>query len=132
MSEVLLDTHILLWILREPDRLSPAQRDVLDDADLRFVSTASLYEIGQKTLLGRLPLETADIDALPDALPGWGLRWLPLDERTMARASLAAWSHRDPFDRMILAAAEVHALALVTSDTRFFDGDRPFDVRLVA
>ena len=132
MSEVLLDTHILLWILREPDRLSPAQRDAVDGAELRHVSTASLYEIGQKTLLGRLPLAAADIASLPEALPGWGLRWLPLDQHTMARASVAEWPHRDPFDRMILAAAEIHALPLVTSDARFWHDDRPFDVRLIA
>ncbi len=132
MSELLLDTHVLLWILREADRLSAAQREALDGADLRFVSTASLYEIGQKTLLGRLDLDPADVAALPAALPGWGLRWLPLNEATMAGASLAAWDHRDPFDRMILAAAETHGLALVTSDARFFADDQPFDVRLIA
>lgn len=132
MSELLLDTHVLLWILREPARLSPGQREALDVADLRFVSTASLYEIGQKAMLGRLDLDPADIAALPAALPGLGLAWLPLDERTMARASLAVWDHRDPFDRMILAAAEIHGLPLVTSDARFFEADLPYEVRLVA
>lgn len=132
MRDVLLDTHVLLWILREPARLSETQRAAVDGAELRLVSTASLYEIGQKTMLGRLDLDPADVADLPGALPGWGLRWLPLDERTMSRASITAWDHRDPFDRMILAAAETHDVPLVTSDGRFFKDDRPFEVRLVA
>jgi PIN domain nuclease of toxin-antitoxin system len=132
LRELLLDTHILLWILREPARLSSGQREAIDGAALRFVSAASLYEIGQKAMLGKLDLDPEDIAALPDDLPGWGMRWLPLDERTMARASLATWGHRDPFDRMILAAAEIHDLPLVTSDARLSGEDSPFDVRLVA
>lgn len=128
---VLLDTHALLWLQYEPDRLSTAQRDVLVQARLRLVSAASLYEIAQKVRRGGLPLDAAAVDELRDGLGAIGLRWLPLTADVMARAGGVEWAHRDPFDRMILAAAEATGCPLISSDARFAADDLPFVVPAV-
>lgn len=129
--EVLLDTHILLWMRRAPERLSDAQRQALETAEVRWVSVASLYEIAQKVRIGKLDLAQADVDDLPDALERIGLRWLPLGAPEMLAAADSRWSNRDPFDRMILAAAQARGCALLTSDAALLAEDLPFAVQRV-
>jgi PIN domain nuclease of toxin-antitoxin system len=122
LKELLLDTHIMLWILRDPARLSH-RAPGLDGQPLR--------DRPEDDAGPARPRPGGHRGAARGAA-GLELRWLPLDERTTARASLAVWDHRDPFDRMILSAAEVHDLPLVSTDARFFRDDQTYEVRLVA
>ncbi|PZX14497.1 PIN domain nuclease of toxin-antitoxin system [Palleronia aestuarii] len=131
MGSVLLDTHILLWLRRAPDRLSERQMAALREAELRFVSVASLYEIAQKVRIGKLDLDEADVADLPEAVPRIGLEWLNLGPRETLRAAAVTWPHRDPFDRMILASAEARGMPLLSSDARFSEPDMPFDVEIL-
>lgn len=130
-QEVLLDTHILLWMRRAPDRLSGAQLGALKQAEVRWVSVASLYEIAQKVRIGKLDLAQADVDDLPEVLPRIGLRWLPLGASEMLSAAASSWTNRDPFDRMILAAAEARGCLLLTSDAALLAPDLPFTVQRI-
>lgn len=112
----LVDTHLLLWAAGEPQRLSPKARRLLDDPDSQlWFSAASLWEVSIKYGLGR-----ADFRVEPRRLRrglidnGW--RELAISsEHAVATLDLPP-IHKDPFDRMLVAQAQVEGLALVTSD----------------
>jgi PIN domain nuclease of toxin-antitoxin system len=113
----LLDTHALLWWLAEPERLSPVVHATLADPDQPvFISAASAWEIATKHRLGRLP--TAEV-LLQD---GWalmerqGFKPLPVGWSHGLRAGSYSMPHRDPFDRLLAAQAELEQLILITLD----------------
>lgn len=113
---LLLDTHILLWALAEPERLDADTRAVLEDAgnDVLF-SAASLWEIAIKAGLGR-PDFTVEPDVVLRAARETGFTELPVHaEATAVVARLPAY-HRDPFDRLLIAQAMAEAVPLETAD----------------
>ncbi|QSR24245.1 PIN domain nuclease [Nocardioides aromaticivorans] len=120
---LLLDTHVLLWLASDSARLGPDERELLGSAAERHVSAASAYEIAQKTRLGRLPGGTQVLDGWQRLLRNVQAAELPLSVAHMARAGAMSWSHRDPFDRMLVAQAQLEGLTLLTDD----DAIRSFD-----
>ena len=119
-SAVLLDTHVLLWALAEPQKLSSSARDILTDprTDL-WVSAASAWEISTKHRLGKLPGAADIIGALDRHLETLGAQRLSIDMHHAARAGSLDWDHRDPFDRMLAAQAELESLPLMSADPVF-------------
>ncbi len=113
----LLDTHVFLWLLGEPERVAPSVRDTLADRRNEIlVSAASALEVATKVRLGKL-------DAARPLVAAWSerLRELDADELpvTSAHAVLAGtmtWDHRDPFDRLLAAQALIENVVLVTAD----------------
>lgn len=122
----LLDTHIVLWLAGEADRVPSAVRAELETAAERVVSSASAMEIAQKTRLGRLPMGDAVIDRWSFLMDQYQALDLPLTVGHMFRAGSLEWHHRDPFDRMLAAQAQLEGLTLVTSDRKLlaYDGIR--------
>lgn len=116
MTGVLLDTNAVLWLVSEPDRLSPAALDILaNPANALYVSAASTWEIAIKTRLGRLdgaPL----LAAWEETLSSMTATDLAIDSSDAVTAGQLAWEHRDPFDRMIVAQATRRGLTIATSD----------------
>ncbi|MBA3498133.1 MAG: type II toxin-antitoxin system VapC family toxin [Gemmatimonadales bacterium] len=111
---LLLDTHVLIW-WDEGRRLAAAARRAIEDADAVYVSAASAWEIAIKTALGRLrPSRTVE-----DAVRESGFLELPVTFRHTARVAVLPAHHRDPFDRLLVAQAEVEALTVVTRDPVF-------------
>ena len=114
---MLLDTHVLVWALLAPDHLSRAARDALAGSTERIVSAASLYEIAYKARLGKwpevAPLLQIDLDA---RLRADGFEVAAASGAIMERAGRLDWSHRDPFDRLIVATAQHRVVALVSKD----------------
>lgn len=110
---LLLDTHVLLWWLDDPGRISRAARKAIQDgANPVYVSAAVVWEITIKKELGKL-------DA-PDDLEGVleANRFLPLPitiSHALAVRSLPDF-HRDPFDRILIAQALHEGLRLVNRD----------------
>ena len=98
---MLLDTHVLVWAMPAPDRLSRMAHDALARARERSLSAASLSEITCKAMLGKWPevagLLTFDLDA---RLRSDGFEVVPASGAIMARAGRFDWVHRDPFDRI--------------------------------
>lgn len=121
---LLLDTHILLWMLGSPQRLPPVVREaVCASANDLLVSAASVWEMGIKCALGRLDFPLERTDAL---LREAGIEPLAISiEHAVAAAGLPR-HHDDPFDRMLVAQAQVEGLALVTEDAMM----RRYDVRI--
>lgn len=114
--KLLLDTHILLWMVRDSDRLPQAARRLIanDENDLLF-SVASLREIAIKVALGR-PDFSIDPRLLRRALLDNGHTELAITgEHAMALIDLPP-IHNDPFDRLLVAQATVEGILLVTAD----------------
>lgn len=113
---LLLDTHVLLWALDAPERLTDDARSVLADPRHRVVvSAASAWEISIKRALGKLRF---DGDLAP-VLTAVGFDPLPITvEQALAAGGLPA-VHSDPFDRMLVAQARAEGLTLVSRDPVF-------------
>jgi PIN domain nuclease of toxin-antitoxin system len=114
---VLLDTHVWLWLQSEPERLSEASLEMLiDPANELLLSAASAWEIAVKVLLGKLALPAPPADYVPRRLATSGTTALPVELRHALHVATLPRHHRDPFDRLLVAQAQVEGLPLVTAD----------------
>ena len=116
---LLLDTHVWLWSAMETQRISDAARAaLLEPANEVFVSAASVWELAIKVELGKLPLPI-DVAEFVSQQTGPGVASL-LDISAKHALSAAALPphHRDPFDRMLVAQAQLEGLTLVTVDDK--------------
>ena len=114
---LLLDTHALLWWLVEPEKLSPiAQTAIHDPAAAIFVSAASGWELATKVRLGKLPGAEGLLLDLPSLLHQQGFQPLAVQLHHGIRAGGYPQPHRDPFDRLLAAQAELEGLQLVSVD----------------
>jgi PIN domain nuclease of toxin-antitoxin system len=113
---VLVDTHLLLWAAGQPQKLSRKARRLLEDVDAQlWFSAASLWEIAIKRALGREDF-LAEPFRLRRALLDNGWRELAISsEHALATLGLPPL-HKDPFDRMLVAQAQVEGIVLATSD----------------
>ena len=116
--KVLLDTHAFLWwVSSRGVRLSDRARDVLSDGTTDvLVSMASVWEMSIKVGVGRMNLPAPIERYIPDRLHHHGFDLLPIELRHTFRAGDLPRLHGDPFDRMLIAQAQVESLALVTAD----------------
>jgi PIN domain nuclease of toxin-antitoxin system len=111
---LLLDTHVLIW-WDEGRGLSSSGRRAIETADSVYVSAASAWEVAIKIGLGRLrPTRTVE-----RAVEESGFVELPITFRHAERVASLPAHHRDPFDRLLIAQAEVEGLTLVTRDPAF-------------
>lgn len=118
---LLLDTHALLWALGDVARLAPPAREALDDGrNPVFVSAASLWEIGIKRALGKLEAP----DDLEAEVLAADFKPLPIGLAHAWQAAALPPHHQDPFDRLLVAQAQLEGLTLVTRDGRI----RAYDV----
>jgi PIN domain nuclease of toxin-antitoxin system len=116
----LVDTHTLLWFLREPDKLPPDVLKTIENAgEETGVSLASLWEIAIKVSLNKLHLPKPFEELFPQSVPESGLALLPIESRHLAEVSCLPFHHRDPFDRMMIAQAKAEGLAIITCDPHF-------------
>jgi PIN domain nuclease of toxin-antitoxin system len=125
MNHLLADTHILLWALDAPERLSRRLRDELDERDTQPVfSVISLWEISIKTNLGHGNLR-ADARAIRTTLRADGWMELPFEGEHAIVAGALPRVHGDPFDRALIAQALSESFDFVTSDRRLRDYGAP-------
>ena len=114
---LLLDTHVWLWMVAQPDRLRPSTRALLEAAenDL-FLSAASSWEMAIKYARGNLPLPEGPESFVPPRLVRDAVRPLPITHPHALRVAALPPHHRDPFDRLLVAQALVEGMSLVTAD----------------
>lgn len=113
---LLIDTQILLWVIYQPEKLSPALWERLCDAkNAVFFSAVSIAEIAIKSSLGRadFPFQAEE---LAQAARDTAFLELPLDARHAIRLATLSWHHRDPFDRLLIAQAIEEGVRFVTAD----------------
>lgn len=110
---VLLDTHAVLFLIREPERLSRAQRAAVDASPSLGVAAISLWEIAMLAARGRIgPTDAIDVIESEERF-----RVIPLTG-DIARESVRLPALRDPADQLIVATARISGMRLITSDRR--------------
>ena len=118
---LLLDTHAVLWWRLNSRRLPRRAREAIATADLVWVSAASGWEIAIKRALGKLHLEGSFASMVAES----EFQELPVMLRHAEQLSTLPPHHADPFDRMLVAQAQVESLTLVTHDRQFSQYDVP-------
>lgn len=117
MSRLLLDTHAFLWWVLGDDRLPPATRTLIDEADDVYVSAATAWELRTKYRLGNLPeVSPLVVRDLSVVVATEQFRELPISFHDGDRAGAFPPPHRDPFDRILAAQALHNRLVLVSND----------------
>lgn len=117
MTRFLLDTHVLLWSLYEPARLSDAARAAIENIkNVRLISAVTAWEISTKIRLGKLEVARSLFDSYQDHLVTFQATELPISSRHSLLAGSFDQSHRDPFDRLLAAQALLEGVPLITAD----------------
>lgn len=121
---LLLDSHIFLWMLADDPRLSGEVRTRIVQAEPHlYLSAVSLWELRIKEARGQLELP----EDPAQAAMAIGLTPIPITWAHALAAGALPPHHRDPFDRMLVAQAQLSRLTLVTHDARM----RPYDVAVL-
>jgi PIN domain nuclease of toxin-antitoxin system len=122
--KILIDTHIFLWCLSDPDKLKNMYaREIESFANIIYVSAVSITEIMIKASIGKLDINFNPVEMVKETgfelLPFRGEDALPLKEMP--------FHHKDPFDRMLIAQSIQNKLTLMSDDKKF----RKYDCRLL-
>jgi PIN domain nuclease of toxin-antitoxin system len=120
---LLLDTHALIWWITDTPIAPEAEGDIVDPGISVSVSAVSLWEIAIKEARGKLRVDGRVIDHIE----GNGFEPLPISMEHAERAGGLPLHHQDPFDRLLIAQAQIEGLTLVTRD-RYFDS---YDVKVL-
>lgn len=114
---VLLDTSTLLWSLLEPDKLSALALTTIEDPDtVVLVSSASAWELSIKHKLGKLSSASRVLENFTSHLKRLQADVLTITPEHAITAGALPLHHRDPFDRMLVAQAQLEGVAIVTND----------------
>lgn len=120
MKNCLVDTHVLIWMMYNPNRLQRSVGMYLRDSEHNLhVSAVSLWEISIKSGLKKLPIVDLRMEELIDIIKTLEITLIELSpEEAASSIALAKMVHKDPFDRMIAWQAISRNLELITSDDR--------------
>ncbi len=125
--KLLLDTQCWLWMQATPERLSSRAREMVDDQDnVLLLSPVSAWEISTKYALGRLTLPIPPAEYVPSRMKSSGVDALPLQHSHALQVATLPWFHRDPFDRLLIAQAQVEDLPILSADKKL----APYDVQV--
>jgi PIN domain nuclease of toxin-antitoxin system len=118
--KLLLDTQVWLWMTEAPDRLSPAVRRLVSPTDQRcFLSAVSAWEIAIKYRTGKLRLPSIPAVVIPQWMERAYVLPLPILHKHALHVATLPLHHRDPFDRLLIAQAQLEDLTILTSDRDF-------------
>lgn len=116
--QLLLDTHVFIWLLEGNSSLSPSARELIESTENRlYLSIVSLWEIAIKLGVGKLEIQY-QFEELQNVSMQFNVEILSITfEHTKCYLDLPL-HHRDPFDRMLVAQAINHSLILISQDTQ--------------
>jgi len=125
---ILLDTHVWLWMVAEPERLRASTRRLLSARENELLlSAASAWEMAIKYRIGKLPLPQEPALFVPSRLERDAITPLAVSHlHALAEAALPT-HHQDPFDRLLIAQAKLEGLSLCTADAQI----ERYDVELL-
>lgn len=119
---VLLDTHVWLWMELDPDRLGPSTRKLLESRESRLsLSIVSTWELMIKAAKGKLHLPKGARTYVRDRLDGDYASLLQLSIAHVYALAELTGGHGDPFDRMLVTQARCESMTLLTADARLFE-----------
>ncbi len=125
---ILLDTQVWLWMLAAPDRLSTESRALLAAAENELLlSAASAWEIAIKHGLGKIQLPESPAEYIPRMMVHTSVTPLPIHHRHALHVAELPEHHRDPFDRLLVAQAQVEQVPIISADRHF----RQYDVEVL-
>ena len=114
---LLLDTNALVWFyLDDPQLSATAKAAIVDPANQSFVSPASYWELAIKVSIGKYVLKESFADFLQHAVFDNGFTIVPIETKHAVVVASLPFHHRDPFDRLLVAQANVDGLHLVSTD----------------
>lgn len=113
---ILLDTHTLIWYSEASSKLSLTALEIIDNADERYISLASVWEMQIKIALERLDLQASLPLMIQTECEQNDFRLLPITSDHIYRLADLPPIHGDPFDRMLIVQAQHEDLTLVTTD----------------
>ncbi len=117
--QFLIDTHILIWFLEGNKLLSKSRRQIIADPNNDvFVSIASLWEMAIKISLGKLTLAKPLADVIKQ-IAIENIEVMTISPEHTLQVSILPFHHRDPFDRIIIAQAQIENLPIMTDDSEF-------------
>ena len=120
MTNLLLDTHALLWFLWDDPNLSASAKSLIEDSGSRkLVSIASCWKIAIKVGSGKLDLGEPSRSFLPREIARNGFELLAISLSHATMVEQLTLYHRDPFDRLLVAQAIIERVSLVSTDTVF-------------
>lgn len=115
-----LDTHAFLWFTTGEPRLSDAARELISNPlNEILLSVASLWEIAIKASAGKLVLQPSFDAAILGQMAHNDIRLLGIEVSHVRQVMTLPWHHRDPFDRLLIAQAEVEGIPLISVDGVF-------------
>jgi PIN domain nuclease of toxin-antitoxin system len=124
VSKYLLDTHILLWSLLEPDRLSAEVAVILEDMDNElWLSPITSWEIIVLADNGRIKLDDKPVPWMRNVLQTLPFWQADMTHEVAMESRMIQLSHQDPADRFLAASAVVYGLTLITSDRNLLQSD---------
>ncbi len=116
----LLDTHALIWFISDADRLSQKAVTAIRDGDAVYASHVSLWEMAIKSRSGKLTIDGSRFVGagawFARNVPKAKLLELPIAAGHLGAVEFLPNHHRDPFDRLLVAQAEIEKLTLITCD----------------
>jgi len=113
----LLDTHTFLWWITDSDRLSRLSRDIIGDGNSQlYWSPASSWGIAIRYHLGRLPLPEPPESLIPTELARNRIDSIPILNAHAFKAGQLPMHHRDPFDRLLIAQAQLESMDIISND----------------
>ncbi len=117
---LLLDTQCWLWWFAQPEKLNEdAIKQIADETNEVWFSVASVWEMGIKVAIGKLPLPEQIDDYVSTRMTQLGARSLEIKVLHALRVAVLPLHHRDPFDRMLIAQAQIEDMTLVSADSTF-------------
>lgn len=117
---ILLDTHVLIWLVEGDKNLSTVARSTIEDEDNSlYLSIASLWEITIKLSLGKLDLQLSVDEMVESFLIPGGIEILQIETGHLSILRDLPLHHRDPFDRLIIAQAQAEKMTLISADGVF-------------
>ena len=126
---LLLDTQCWLWATSFEDRLSRRARRLLTSGDHQlYFSVASMWEIAIKYAVGKLRLPEPPASFVPSRLLAMSIHALAISPEHALHVAMLPPHHRDPFDRLLIAQAQIEDLTILTSDPHF----AAYDVSVIA
>ncbi len=125
---LLLDTQAFLWWITDSPKLSdPARAALKDEGNEILFSAASAWEIATKVSIGKLPLPASPSEYVPLQMQLNGIQPLSITPAHALHLHSLPWHHRDPFDRMLVAQAQLEAIPIITVDPMI----HRYDVQIV-